>query len=238
MSEELGTAPLTAPGVDPEKLLDYMKRLDGVGFVVISREGLPVYIEGSIDKEEAEAIAALGEEALKRLESSFGKIGGGRVTKLSVDVAQGRLYVSRLDGGTIIYRAVPRLADVLVEVVERLREGRPVKCQNCGYDLTLATYKCPRCGKTIPFIARECPHCGALVDIKRCPSCGATIRSDGTLAKPPKAPVYLGYAASAAMFAVGGLAMAIHHGAAPAGIASVIAGAVIAISTFLLSRRL
>ncbi len=238
MSEELGTAPLTVPGVDPEKLLEYIGKLDGVSYTVISREGLPVYIKGEISKEEAEAVAALGEEALRRLEDSFGKLGGGRVTKLSVDVAQGRLYVSRLDGGVIIYRAIPRLADLLSEVIERLREQRPVKCQNCGHDLTLETYKCPRCGKTVPFIARECPHCGANIDIKRCPSCGVPIHSDGTLAKPPKAPIILGYIASIAMFAVGGAAMAINPTALPAGIASIVGGAIIAGGTYLISKRI
>ena len=238
MSEELGTAPLTTPGIDAEKLLDFLEKLDGVGYAIVSREGLPVYIRGEISKEEAEAVAALGEEALRRIEDSFGKLGGGRVMQVSVDIAQGRLYVSRLDGGVLIYRATPRLADQIAGIVDRLREGRPVKCQNCGYDLTLATYRCPRCGKTIPFVARECPHCGAYVDIKKCPNCGVSVHSDGTIAKPPKAPVYLGYAASAAMFGVGGAAFAIHQGLTPAGLAAVIAGVVLAIGTFLISRRL
>ncbi len=235
MGEELGTVPLTTPSIDPEKLLDYLEKLDGVAFALISREGLPVYIRGQLDKDEAEALAALGEEAFRRIEESFGKIGGGKVTKLGLDVAQGRLYISRLDGGVLMYRATPRLADAIADIVERLRENRPVKCENCGYDLTLATYKCPRCGRSIPFTVSECPHCGANVSVKRCPNCGAMIYSDGRLARVPKTPVYLGLAGAGVAVAVGGLAVA--AGAAAAGAVAIAAGVVLGAATLLAVKR-
>ncbi len=236
MGEELGTVPLTTPSIDPEKLLDYLEKLDGVAFALISKEGLPVYIRGQLDKDEAEALAALGEEAFRRIEESFGKLGGGKVSKLGLDVAQGRLYISRLNGGVLIYRASsPRLADAIAEIVERLRENRPVKCENCGHDLTLETYRCPRCGRTVPFIVNECPHCGANLSIKRCPKCGAMIHSDGRLARIPKTPLYLGYAAAGVTIAVGGLAVAM--GAVAAGAAAIVAGLVLGIGTLFITKR-
>ncbi|AEM39622.1 hypothetical protein Pyrfu_1768 [Pyrolobus fumarii 1A] len=235
MSEELGTVPLATPTIDPEKLLDYIDKLDGVAFAVVSREGLPVYIRGQLEREQAEALAALGEEAFRRIEDSFGRLGSGRVTKLGLDMAQGRLYVSRLDGGVIIYQASPRLADLLAEVIERLKDNRPVKCGNCGHDVTLATYKCPRCNRTVPFVARECPHCGANIDVKRCPNCGSPLRSDGSIVKPPKEPVYIGYGASVLMFGIGGLALAL--GVPAAGVAAIAAGVMLALGTTIIVKR-
>ncbi len=234
--EGLGTVPLSAPSIDVDKLLDYMKKLDGVQYVIISREGLPVYIEGSVSRDEAEALAALGEEALQRIESSFEKVGAGRVTKISLDVAKGRLYISRLDGGVAIYQAQPKLSDLLAETIERLKEGRSVKCQACGADLTLATYKCPRCGRTVPFTARECPHCGANIDIKRCPQCGTPIHSDGTVVKPPKELTLLGIGAGGVLVIIGAAAIAM--GVATAGLVAIPAGIVIAGLAHILSKRL
>ncbi len=234
--EGLGTVPISAPTIDVDKLLDFLKKIDGVQYVIISREGLPVYIEGNVSRDEAEGLAAIGEEALQKIESSFEKVGTGRVAKLSLDVAKGRLYISRLDGGVIIYQAQPKLADILAETIERLKEDKLVKCQACGADLTLATYRCPRCGRVVPFTARECPHCGADIDVKRCPQCGATITSDGRLVKPPKELTLLGVGAGGLLIALGAGALA--AGVATAALVAIPAGLVIAGLAYILSKRI
>lgn len=176
--------------IDPQTLTRFASNIDSIDYtVIVSDEGFPLEFAG-IDKQKAEAAAALAVDLLLTASSDairdLAGITGNEVIVAAkedkvIDVSKARSLITVVMGKRSVVEATTRS-------IRNYIEGNRTKCPHCGADLTLQAYKCSKCGKTYPFTSPICPHCGAVEKIKLCPSCGKPISWDGRPVKATKDP--------------------------------------------------
>ncbi len=193
-----------------EKIVDTLARVTGITWIIAMNDKGEVWrIVKGITREKA---GKLIEPARKAVEVSAELYRIVKYTAAGEKVAPKTLFV-RFNGDGIqvesfedniyVFSTDYRMVGPVSSMFERLRAGKPLRCQKCGANLTLETYTCPRCGRIVPFTAEECPYCGRRLVNKRCPRCGAVINvRDGSVVPVDKATRFTGLGLAGLIFGV------------------------------------